>query len=182
MDASINIMRRSSRTGARGDPPRGTTARSRTWCAPRCRRNADAVALSSYQGRARGVLPLHGGHARRARRRARARLRRGRGTITHEEIAELEAYGVERIYHPDDGMRLGLTGMVDDVVARAARHRAAVRSSVPPPDPTAVAGEDAAVGRVLSAIEDGAWDGAELARHREAWETRAAGVVPVGLG
>ena len=28
----------------------------------------------------------------------------GGGTITPEEIAELQAYGVERIYHPNDGM------------------------------------------------------------------------------
>ena len=34
----------------------------------------------------------------------------GGGTITPEEIAELQAYGVERIYHPNDGMHLGLVG------------------------------------------------------------------------
>ena len=44
----------------------------------------------------------------------------GGGTITPEEIRDLEAYGVSRIYHPNDGMNLGLTGMISDLVARAA--------------------------------------------------------------
>ncbi len=37
------------------------------------------------------------------------------------EIAELEAYGVAKIYTPEDGRRLGLTGMIDDVFARVGR-------------------------------------------------------------
>ena len=41
------------------------------------------------------------------------------------EIRELEAYGVERIYHPDDGMHMGLVEMIEDVVKRAAEHRVA---------------------------------------------------------
>ena len=45
----------------------------------------------------------------------------GGGTITPEEIAELEAYGVEQIYTPEDGRRLGLDGMIEDVFARVAR-------------------------------------------------------------
>jgi methylmalonyl-CoA mutase len=40
----------------------------------------------------------------------------GGGTITAAEIAELQAFGVERIYHPNDGLELGLTGMIDDLV------------------------------------------------------------------
>ena len=42
----------------------------------------------------------------------------GGGTITPDEITELQDYGVERIYHPNDGMALGLTGMIDDLVQR----------------------------------------------------------------
>ena len=45
----------------------------------------------------------------------------GGGTISPEEIAELEAYGVAKIYTPEDGRRLGLTGMIDDVFARVGR-------------------------------------------------------------
>jgi methylmalonyl-CoA mutase len=45
----------------------------------------------------------------------------GGGTIAPEEIAALEAYGVEKIYTPEDGRRLGLEGMIDDVFARVRR-------------------------------------------------------------
>jgi methylmalonyl-CoA mutase len=48
----------------------------------------------------------------------------GGGTITPEEIAELQAYGVERIYHPNDGMHLGLVAMIEDVVRRTNDARA----------------------------------------------------------
>jgi isobutyryl-CoA mutase len=47
----------------------------------------------------------------------------GGGTITPEEIKELESYGVEKIYSPQDGMRLGLPGMIGDLLQRTQRHR-----------------------------------------------------------
>ena len=72
----------------------------------------------------------------------------GGGTITPEEIAELQAYGVERIYHPNDGMKMGLVEMIEDVVARASDARDAVRR---PRQPDAVAIDDEiAIGRMLS--------------------------------
>jgi methylmalonyl-CoA mutase len=43
----------------------------------------------------------------------------GGGTILPSEIEELESYGIERIYHPDDGRRMGLQGMINDLVKRA---------------------------------------------------------------
>ena len=60
----------------------------------------------------------------------------GGGTITQAEIAELEGYGVERIYHPNDGMKLGLTGMIDDLV-RADRRAARVPTDAPSSRPPA---------------------------------------------
>lgn len=36
-----------------------------------------------------------------------------------EEIKELHAYGVERIYSPEDGQKMGLQGMIEDMIARA---------------------------------------------------------------
>lgn len=41
----------------------------------------------------------------------------GGGVIVPAEIEELHAYGVTRIYSPEDGARLGLQGMINDVVA-----------------------------------------------------------------
>jgi methylmalonyl-CoA mutase len=43
----------------------------------------------------------------------------GGGTILPTEIAELQAYGITRIYHPDDGRAMGLQGMINDLVQRA---------------------------------------------------------------
>jgi methylmalonyl-CoA mutase len=40
----------------------------------------------------------------------------GGGTIIPEEKHELEAYGVARIYHPEDGRKMGLQGMIDDML------------------------------------------------------------------
>ena len=42
----------------------------------------------------------------------------GGGTILPSEIKELQDYGIERIYHPDDGRSLGLQGMINDLVER----------------------------------------------------------------
>ncbi len=40
----------------------------------------------------------------------------GGGVIVPEEIRELEAYGVARIYSPEDGARLGLQGIINHMV------------------------------------------------------------------
>ncbi|MGI9322496.1 MAG: methylmalonyl-CoA mutase family protein, partial [Pseudomonadales bacterium] len=40
----------------------------------------------------------------------------GGGVIVPEEIRELHDYGVTRIYSPEDGMTLGLVGMIQDMV------------------------------------------------------------------
>ncbi len=42
----------------------------------------------------------------------------GGGTILPEEIAELHAYGIARIYSPDDGRRMGLEGMIEDLLTQ----------------------------------------------------------------
>ena len=43
----------------------------------------------------------------------------GGGTILPEEKEELERYGITRIYSPDDGRKLGLQGMINDLVKQA---------------------------------------------------------------
>src|SRR6201991_4858444 len=40
----------------------------------------------------------------------------GGGTILPQEINELHTYGITRIYSPDDGRRMGLEGMIEDVI------------------------------------------------------------------
>ncbi|HMP88407.1 MAG TPA: methylmalonyl-CoA mutase family protein, partial [Lacibacter sp.] len=43
----------------------------------------------------------------------------GGGTILPEEIAELHAYGITRIYSPDDGRQMGLEGMIENVIEKS---------------------------------------------------------------
>ena len=42
----------------------------------------------------------------------------GGGVILPEEAQELEGYGVEKVYSPEDGVSLGLQGIVNDLVKR----------------------------------------------------------------
>jgi methylmalonyl-CoA mutase len=118
-DAAINIMRRIiQRTGCevihlghdRSVDEVVTTA---------IQEDVQAIAMTSYQGghneyfkymkdlldkRGAGHIKIFGG---------------GGGTILPEEIASLQDYGIERIYHPDDGREMGLQGMINDLVERA---------------------------------------------------------------
>ena len=42
----------------------------------------------------------------------------GGGVILPAEIEELEAYGISKIYSPDDGRRMGLQGMINDMLVQ----------------------------------------------------------------
>src|SRR6185503_6582110 len=42
----------------------------------------------------------------------------GGGVIVPAEIEELQRYGVARVYSPEDGQRMGLQGMINDMLAR----------------------------------------------------------------
>ena len=143
--------------------------------------DADAIAISSYQG---GHIEFFRYMIDRLAEEGREDVLvfgGGGGTITPEEIAELEAYGVERIYHPDDGLKMGLPAMIDDVVERAHAKRR------PAPEPRFRArmgadGEgDGDLARLLSAIERGDVAETELRRLRKEWRLAGAGVPVVGL-
>jgi methylmalonyl-CoA mutase len=86
--------------------------------------DAEAIAVSSYQG---GHNEYFVYMVDMLRERGYAHVRvvvGGGGTIAPHEIEALERHGVEKIYTPEDGRRLGLAGMIDDVFARvAAAHK-----------------------------------------------------------
>jgi isobutyryl-CoA mutase len=80
--------------------------------------DVQGIALSSYQGghieyfkymydllqeRGSGHIKIFGG---------------GGGVILPDEIKELQDYGIERIYSPDDGRSMGLQGMINDMVEK----------------------------------------------------------------
>jgi isobutyryl-CoA mutase len=80
--------------------------------------DADAVAVSSYQG---GHNEYFRYMVDMLKELGASHIRvvvGGGGTIAPDEIRALEAYGVEKIYTPADGLTLGLGGMIEDVLAR----------------------------------------------------------------
>src|SRR5436853_4424379 len=80
--------------------------------------DADAVAVSSYQG---GHNEYFAYMVDMLREQGCGHIRvivGGGGTISPDEIEALERRGVEKIYTPEDGRQLGLNGMIDDVFAR----------------------------------------------------------------
>ena len=70
-------------------------------------------------GRPRRVLQVHARPAARARRREHQGVRRRRRRHRARGDRELHAYGVTRIYSPEDGATMGLQGMIDDMISKA---------------------------------------------------------------
>ncbi|MFC3715848.1 methylmalonyl-CoA mutase family protein [Luteimonas soli] len=193
-DAAINIMRRLIQSQGAEVIHLGHNRSVEDVVRAALQEDADAIALSSYQG---GHVEYMKYMVDMLRERGAEHIRvvgGGGGTITPEEIRELEAYGVERIYHPNDGMKLGLVEMIEDVVKRVekARDERVGRVSTRHPGDGAEAGggakaeggsrpalqDEIGIGRVLSAIEDGDYADSELATLRKQWQL-AGGKTPV---
>src|SRR5579885_658071 len=169
-DAAINIMRRIIQAQGAEVIHLGHNRSVEDVVRAALQEDADAIAVSSYQG---GHMEYFKYMVDMLRERGAPHIRvfgGGGGTITPEEIRELEDYGVERIYHPNDGMHLGLTAMIEDVVRRAREAREAGGGRREASELVAPQVEDEiSVGRMLSAIEDGAFTDAELAMFRKQW-------------
>ncbi|MGF6775990.1 fused isobutyryl-CoA mutase/GTPase IcmF [Paraburkholderia sp. GAS334] len=119
-DASINIMRRILQASGVEVIHLGHNRSVDEVATAALHEDADGVAVSSYQG---GHVEYFRYLVDLLRERGGARIKvfgGGGGVIVPDEIAELERYGVERIYSPQDGQRLGLQGMIDDMMARCA--------------------------------------------------------------
>ena len=172
-DAAINIMRRLIQAQGAEVIHLGHNRAVEDVVRAALQEDADAIALSSYQG---GHVEYFKYMVDMLRDRGAAHVKvfgGGGGTITPEEIAELQAYGVERIYHPNDGMHMGLVQMIEDVVKRANEHRLDTQRP-----PKVSFDDEISVGKMLSAIEENQFDDAELARLRKEWQL-AGGKTPV---
>ena len=82
----------------------------------------------------------------------------GGGTIVRSEIAELEAYGVEKIFSPEDGQRLGLAGMINTMIATCDVDPAAAGA---PPLEDVFGGDQRALARLITVLEAGALPGGQ---------------------
>ena len=81
--------------------------------------DANAIAMTSYQGGHTEYLKYMYDLLQEKKARHIKVFAGGGGTILPEEIKELEKYGITRIYHPDDGRKMGLQGMINDLIERS---------------------------------------------------------------
>jgi methylmalonyl-CoA mutase len=138
--------------------------------------DADGVAVSSYQGGHNEYFAYMVAMLRELGASHIRVIAGGGGTITPEEIAALEALGVERIYTPEDGRRLGLKGMIDDVFAR-------VRAARRPPYAFGPlnARDHAHIARSITALEGGFGDEQAAAQIRKALARGERGTPVIGI-
>ncbi|MEX2481522.1 MAG: methylmalonyl-CoA mutase family protein [Gammaproteobacteria bacterium] len=175
-DAAINVMRRLIQGEGAEVVHLGHNRSVADVVRAAIQEDADGIAISSYQGGHNEyfrymVDMLRDGGAGHVRV-----FGGGGGTITPEEIAELQDYGVERIYHPNDGMKLGLHGMITDLVERTLKAR---RTPAPPEQ---VSHEDpSSIAQTLSAIEDGLISGSRLDTLRKQWRVASGNVPVIGI-
>ena len=115
-DAAINIIRRVLQSAGAEVVHLGHNRSVKEIVDTAIHEDAQGIAVSSYQGghmeyfkymvdllreRGAGHINVYGG---------------GGGVIVPEEIEELHTYGVARIFSPEDGLELGLRGMIDLMV------------------------------------------------------------------
>ena len=118
-DAAINIMRRIIQATGVEVIHLGHDRSVEEVVNTAIQEDANAIAMTSYQGghneyfkymfdllKEKGAshIKIFGG---------------GGGVILPSEIADLHAYGITRIYSPDDGRAMGLQGMINDLVKQS---------------------------------------------------------------
>ncbi len=115
-DASINIMRRILQDAGCEVIHLGHNRSVQDIVRAALQESAQGICISSYQGGhmeffkyMRDLLDLAGADYVKI-------YGGGGGTIVHDEKRELEAYGISQIFHPEDGRKLGLEGMIQVIV------------------------------------------------------------------
>jgi len=117
-DAAINIMRRILQSSGAEVIHLGHNRSVAEIVDAAVQEDVHAIALSSYQG---GHVEYLKYMVDMLKAKGRADIRvfaGGGGVIIPAEIRELEAYGVTRIYSPEDGQSMGLQGLIADMLQR----------------------------------------------------------------
>jgi isobutyryl-CoA mutase len=158
-DAAINIIRRILQAHGAEVVHLGHNRSVADIVRAAIQEDADGIAVSSYQGGHNeyfrymvDMLKAEGATHIKV-------VVGGGGTIAPHEVEALEAYGIEKIYTPDDGLKLGLDGMIEDVFrrVRATSRPAFEGTGVSAADPVGLA-------RAITLLEQG--DEAAVARLR----------------
>jgi methylmalonyl-CoA mutase len=117
-DASINIMRRILQASGAEVIHLGHNRSVEDVVSAALQEDVQGIAVSSYQG---GHLEYFKYMVELLRARGGARIQvfgGGGGVIVADEIKELQKAGVARVYSPEDGQKMGLQGMINDMLAR----------------------------------------------------------------
>jgi isobutyryl-CoA mutase len=117
-DAAINIMRRIMQAKGAEIIHLGHNRSVHEIVEAAIEEDVQGIAITSYQGGhleffkyMKDLLDQNGcGHIKI--------FGGGGGTILPQEISELHRYGITRIYSPDDGRKMGLEGMIVDLLSR----------------------------------------------------------------
>ena len=115
-DASINIMRRILQSNGVEVVHLGHNRSVDDVVTAALAEDVQGIAISSYQG---GHVEYFKYMIDLLRQRGGAHIKvfgGGGGVIVPSEIADLHAYGVTKIFSPEDGQRMGLVGMIESMV------------------------------------------------------------------
>jgi isobutyryl-CoA mutase len=175
-DAAINIIRRILQSHGAEVVHLGHNRSVADIVRAALQEDADGIAVSSYQGGHNEYFRYMVDMLREHRAEHIRVVVGGGGTISPAERRALEKYGVERVYGPEEGLRLGLEGMIEDVFRRV---RAAARPELGPG--AAGPGDFLRIGRTLSLIEQAAEEPEALAALRAGWAGQAPAVPVVGI-
>jgi len=159
-DAAINIMRRILQGMGAEVIHLGHNRSVDEVVTAALQEDVQGIAVSSYQG---GHVEYFKYMVDLLRQRGGAHIQvfgGGGGVIVPDEIRELQAYGVTRIYSPEDGQRMGLQGMIGEMVMRCDQDL----SAHAPQAVEAIQGHGEmhwrALAQLLTAIENGRADAA----------------------
>ncbi len=118
-DAAINVMRRIIQSSGAEVIHLGHNRSVHEIVNTAIQEDAQSIALTSYQGGHMEFLKYMYDMLKEKGSGHIKIFAGGGGVILPDEIKELHEYGIERIYSPDDGMEMGLQGMINDLMEKS---------------------------------------------------------------